>query len=76
MKPIHFDKGADIIGVNCHFEPDICLRTVQMMKDALNASGLLRPLMVQPVAYKTPDVDRKGMVELPESPFGKNCCGH
>ena len=76
MKAIYFDKGADIIGVNCHFEPDICLRTVEMMKDALNASGLSRPLMVQPVAYKTPDVDRKGMVVLPESPFGKNCCDH
>ena len=66
-------KGADIIGVNCHFEPDICLQTVQMMKDALNASGVLRPLMVQPVAYKTPDADRRGMVALPESPLGKVC---
>ena len=41
------------------------------MKDALNASGMLRPLMVQPLAYKTPDADRRGMVALPESPFGK-----
>ncbi|XP_078381086.1 betaine--homocysteine S-methyltransferase 1-like isoform X1 [Oculina patagonica] len=65
--------GADIIGVNCLFEPDICLRTVQIMRDALNASGMPRPLMVQPVAYKTPDADRRGMVALPESPFAMEC---
>ena len=68
---LFFYKGADIIGVNCLFEPEICLRTVQIMKDALNASGMLRPLMVQPIAYKTPDADRRGMVALPESPLGK-----
>nr|XP_058963591.1 betaine--homocysteine S-methyltransferase 1-like [Pocillopora verrucosa] len=61
--------GADIIGVNCLFDPDSCLQTVQMMKDALNASGMLRPLMVQPVAYKTTDADRRGILSLPENPF-------
>ena len=64
--------GADIVGVNCCFEPDICLAVMQKMKDALEKEGLKRHLVMQPVAYHTPELtfDRIGLSGLPEFPFG------
>ena len=56
--------------MNCHFDPDTTLKTVQLMKEALDEAGLKRHLMVQPVGYHTPDCDRAGFLHLPEYPFG------
>jgi len=60
--------GADIIGVNCRFDPDLTLRTIALMKDALDKEGLKPHLMVQPVGYHTPDAGPLGTAGLPESP--------
>ena len=62
---IHFDCCECIDGnnnFNFHF---------QIMKDALDAAGLKVHLMVQPLAYITPDAKKQGFIDLPEFPFGK-----
>ncbi|XP_006819776.1 betaine--homocysteine S-methyltransferase 1-like isoform X1 [Saccoglossus kowalevskii] len=61
--------GADIVGINCHFDPDITLAAVRKMKTALDAAGLKAHLMTQPLAYHTPDVNKQGFIDLPEFPF-------
>lgn len=47
--------GADIVGINCFYDPDVCLKTMAAMKAALEKAGLTRHLMVQPIGYKTPE---------------------
>jgi betaine-homocysteine S-methyltransferase len=61
--------GAPIIGINCLFDPFICLETVRMMKEALDAEGLTPFLMAQPLGFRTPDAGRYGWITLPEFPF-------
>lgn len=61
--------GADVVGVNCHFDPVISLAAVKLMKDALEKAGLKAHLMCQPLAYLTPDVSKQGFIDLPEFPF-------
>ncbi|KAI0214242.1 Betaine--homocysteine S-methyltransferase 1 [Lamellibrachia satsuma] len=61
--------GADIVGLNCHFDPENSLKGVALMKKALTAAGLKPYLMVQPLAFKTPDVSKQGFIDLPEFPF-------
>ncbi|XP_077981132.1 betaine--homocysteine S-methyltransferase 1-like [Glandiceps talaboti] len=61
--------GADIVGVNCHFDPTISLATVHKMKEALKAAGLQAHLMIQPLGYRTPDASKQGFIDLPEFPF-------
>jgi betaine-homocysteine S-methyltransferase len=61
--------GADIVGINCHFDPQMSLRAMKKMKDALDAAGLKPYLMVQPLAFNTPDANRQGFIDLPEFPF-------
>ena len=63
--------GADIIGLNCKFDPYISLETLRLMKEALERDGLSCHLMIQPVGYHTPDSGRTGFQSLPECPFGK-----
>ena len=59
--------GADIIGVNCRFDPNMSLQTIGLMKEALDKEGLERHLMrTQPVGYHTPDTGG-----LPEAPLGE-----
>ena len=58
--------GADIIGVNCRFDPNTSLQTIGLMKEALDKEGLERHLMTQPVGYHTPDAGG-----LPEAPLGE-----
>lgn len=41
------------------------------MKRGLEEAGLKRHLMTQPLAFKTPDVNKQGFIDLPEFPFGK-----
>nr|CAD7258602.1 unnamed protein product [Timema shepardi] len=61
--------GAEIIGVNCHFDPFIVLDTIKLMKEALEKAGLKAYLMAQPLAYHTPDAGKQGFIDLPEFPF-------
>lgn len=63
--------GADIVGVNCCFDPSICLAVVKEMKAALEKEGLKRHLIVQPICYHTPELtyDRIGLSGVPEFPF-------
>lgn len=61
--------GADIIGINCHFGPDECVEACRLMKKALDAAGIQKHLMVQPLGYLTPDASKQGFIDLPEFPF-------
>ena len=63
--------GANVVGVNCHFDPFMSLDAIKVMKESLVGANLLDQayLMVQPIAYFTPDVNRQGMIDLPEFPF-------
>lgn len=77
--PLPFVLGADIIGVNCFWGPDVCLKAMGAIKEALEKAGLKRHLIVQPIGYKTPEfLDdssngeiKKGMSGLAEFPFGR-----
>jgi len=63
--------GANVVGVNCHFDPFVSLETVKLMKQGLEEAGLLDKvfLMCQPLAYHTPDAGKQGFIDLPEFPF-------
>ena len=64
--------GANVVGVNCHFDPFMSLEAIKVMKEGLQRANLLDQvyLMCQPIAYCTPDVNRQGFIDLPEFPFG------
>ena len=64
-------SGADIVGVNCKFDPTTSIKTLIVMKEALDKEGLSPHLIIQPVGYHTPDAGRAGFASLPELPFGK-----
>ena len=40
------DVGAQIVGLNCQYDINTCLKTLKLMKDALDAEGLNVFLMV------------------------------
>ena len=63
------------MGVNCCFDPSICLAVVKEMKAALEKEGLKRHLIIQPICYHTPELtyDRIGLSGVPEFPFGMVC---
>ncbi len=65
--------GADVIGINCCFEPSMCLKTMALMKAGLEDAGLKAYLMAQPVGFHTQDVNdvQNGYGSLPEFPFGE-----
>jgi len=63
-------SGADIIGINCRFEPDTCIETVQAMRTANEKAGYKVHYMVQAVGYRTADVDnKKGFTSLDGCPL-------
>lgn len=64
------EAGADVIGINCHFDPDVTLAGIKLMKEALVKAGYKKHLMAQPLAFKTPDTSKQGFIDLPEFPFG------
>ena len=69
-----FMTGADIVGVNCSFDPDTSLQTIKLMKQGLEDAGLGHTyLMAQPVGYRCPDAvhAKDGYHVLPEAPLGK-----
>jgi len=47
------------------------VKTVKMMKEAVEKAGLKAHFMVQPLAYHTPDCNRQGFIDLAEFPFGE-----
>ncbi|TKS84924.1 Betaine--homocysteine S-methyltransferase 1 [Collichthys lucidus] len=61
--------GAQIVGVNCHFDPETCVKTVKLMKEGVEKAGLKAHYMSQPLAYHTPDCNCQGFIDLPEFPF-------
>lgn len=61
--------GADVVGVNCHFGMFTTLKTIEIMKNALNDAGLKVHLMTQPLGYLTPDAKKQGFIDLLEFPF-------
>ena len=61
--------GADVVGVNCHFDPFVSLEALRKMKGGLDAAGLHPYLMCQPLGYHCPDAGRQGFIDLPEFPF-------
>ncbi|KAH8040341.1 hypothetical protein HPB51_010121 [Rhipicephalus microplus] len=69
--------GADVVGINCHFDPFVVLEAVQLMINAVRAAGLKAHFITQPLAYHTPDAGKQGFIDLPEFPFGEACtCTH
>lgn len=80
MKELSFHVpclGAQIVGINCHFDPVTCVKTVKMMKEGVEKAGLKAHYMSQPLAYHTPDCNCQGFIDLPEFPFSmynpQNC---
>ncbi|WP_262409837.1 homocysteine S-methyltransferase family protein, partial [Salmonella sp. S146_54837] len=49
------NAGAEIVGVNCHFDPPTSIETVRLMKEGLTKAGLTAHMMVQPLGFMTPD---------------------
>ena len=47
------------------------MSAMRIMKSALDAADLHPFLMVQPLAFLTPDAGKQGFIDLPEFPFGK-----
>lgn len=62
-------SGADVVGLNCHFDPFETLRTIKVMKEALEKASISAHLMTQPLAFHTPDAGKQGFIDLPEFPF-------
>lgn len=63
--------GAHIVGVNCHFDPFVCLEAMKKIKKGLEEGGFLGKvhMMVQPLGFHTPDAGKQGFIDLPEFPF-------
>ena len=72
-----FHSGADVIGVNCLFDPYESLKAVAKMKESVETAGLKTHFMYQPLGFHCPDAHKKfGYVLLPEFPFGKEKIFH
>lgn len=61
--------GADLVGVNCLFDPFVILDVMRTMKEALDLFGLSPYLMAQPNGYRCPDAGTFGWCQIPEFPF-------
>jgi len=60
-----------MVGVHCHFGPEQLLDAMELVKEGLEEAKLKCHMMVQPIAYVTPDASKQGFIDLPEFPFGK-----
>jgi len=69
-----YEAGAKIVGLNCHFGPFELLDGMEEIVKAFDRNGVKINedvyLMVQPLAYHTPDATKQGFIDLPEFPFG------
>lgn len=63
------DAGAQVIGLNCHFGPYELNRGMEKIAKALESYPGVH-MIVQPLAYHTPDALVQGFIDLPEFPFG------
>jgi len=61
--------GADLVGVNCLFDPNILLEVMSDMKKSLDLFNLKPYLMVQPLGFRCPDGGNYGWVNIPEFPY-------
>ncbi|XP_072045944.1 betaine--homocysteine S-methyltransferase 1-like isoform X2 [Amphiura filiformis] len=63
--------GADVVGVNCCYEPNMCLETMALMKAGLDGAGLKAHLIAQPVGFHTEEIgtNLSGYAALPDYPF-------
>ncbi|XP_045110783.1 betaine--homocysteine S-methyltransferase 1-like isoform X2 [Portunus trituberculatus] len=61
--------GAQVVGVNCLFDPDTTVRTIKAMKAALNNAGLSPYLMTQPNGFMCPGAGTQGYLSCPEFPY-------
>ena len=61
--------GADLVGLNCFFDPFINLECMKIMKNALEKEGLDPFLMSQPLGFRNPDAGFCGWLNLPEYPY-------
>lgn len=63
--------GADIIGINCLFDPVLSLKTMEYFKQAVDQMEAKKVphLMVQPIGYHTQDVGLTGWLNTEEFPF-------
>ena len=61
--------GADLVGLNCLFDPFIMLDCMKIMKEALDKEGLHPHLMCQPLGFRDGDAGHFGWVDLPEFPY-------
>jgi len=65
------NAGADIIGVNCGFDPDISLKSIAIMRQGLHDAGLSAFLMTQPCGFHCQEAEntKRGFYNLPEYPY-------
>ena len=61
--------GADLVGLNCFFDPFIMLECIKVMKEALDGQDLKPFLMSQPLGFRDPDAGEQGWNSLPEYPY-------
>jgi len=64
--------GADIIGLNCGYDPNTSLKVMALMKQGLTEAGLGDTfLIVQPCGFHCQETEgnKKGFYALPEYPF-------
>ncbi|XP_071796285.1 betaine--homocysteine S-methyltransferase 1-like [Asterias amurensis] len=65
--------GASLVGVNCLYDPSICLKSMALMKEGLEKAGLQTYLMVQPFGYHSQDPGTEahpmGYEALPQFPY-------
>lgn len=61
--------GAQLVGVNCLFEPSTLIEVMADMKRALDKAGLKPHLIVQPLGFLCPDGGNFGWINIPEFPF-------
>ena len=61
------------MGLNCQYDPNTSLKTMKMMKEALDKEDLHPFLMIQTLGYHCPEVEnaKNGYHELPEFPYCK-----
>nr|XP_006814173.1 PREDICTED: betaine--homocysteine S-methyltransferase 1-like [Saccoglossus kowalevskii] len=64
-------SGADLVGINCLFDPENCIKTMKVIKSALDEAGLKPFLMAQPVGFYTHEANQSfgGYMALPEYPL-------
>lgn len=62
--------GADVVGINCHYDPFRSIVATKKMIKAVKAAGYDKVhFMVQPSVYMSPDASVQGFIDLPEFPF-------